>query len=298
MRMYYGNLDFNQSLDIIQANYNTNMEAYVPIRWLNFYSGFRPMRSNLRSYRDYANSTLREILGPIINNIPYKEINTLQSMVFINNDGEFDPHPLPRAAQLTANFDASVGDFDSDGREDIFLSQNFFDLPPGDVRLDGGRGLWLLGKGNGYFTAAPGHRSGVMAYGEQQGAALGDFNSDGRVDLAVAQNGNRTKLFKNQIGKRGFRIHLIGPPHNRDALGARMRLVYENGQKGPARKNQAGSGYWSQNSVVQVMGYREDLQPAAITIEWTDGSSQEVSLQPGKWNYQIEYKSMEENAGK
>ncbi|MDR8393357.1 FG-GAP-like repeat-containing protein [Aliifodinibius sp. S!AR15-10] len=288
LRMYYGNLDGDRAPDIIQANYNTEMGAYVPIRRLKFYSGFMPMYSNLRSYQDYAESTLHDILGSRIQNAPYKEINTLQSMVFINEGGQkYEPHPLPEAAQLTAGFGASVGDYNNDGNEDIFLGQNFFDLPPGDTRLDGGRGLWLRGGGSGQFTAVPGQRSGVKIYGEQQGTSLGDFNNDGRVDLVVAQNGNRTKLYQNQANKRGLRIQLVGPPNNLDAIGAGIRLVYENDRMGPERVIQAGTGYWSQNSAVQVMGYQGDTQPEAIAIRWPDGSTQKRPLQPKKWDYVI-----------
>src|SRR5699024_11186769 len=244
LRMYYGNLDGDSSTDIIQANYNTEMETYVPIRQLRFYSGFRPMHVNLRTYKEYAESSLYEILGSMIDIIPYKEINTLKSTVFINKAEQgFVPRPLPDRAQLTAGFDVSIGDYNNDGNEDIFIGQNFFDLPPGDMRLDGGRGLWLKGDGNGYFTAIPGQHSGVKVYGEQRGAALGDFNADGRVDLVITQNGNRTKLYKNQTDKRGFRIRLVGPADNRNAIGSSIRLVYEDGQKGSVRTIQAGSGY-------------------------------------------------------
>ncbi len=294
MRMYYSNLDGDGAPDIIQANYNRSIGDYAPIRWLKFYSGFIPMYANVNSYRDYANSSLQEILGSVVESMQYKEINTLESMVFINrNNDKFESRPLPPAAQFTAGFDASVGDYNNDGNEDIFLGQNFFDLPPGDMRLDGGRGLWLRGDGTGQFTAVPGHQSGVKIYGEQRGAALGDFNKDGRVDLVATQNGNRTKLFENQTEKRGLRIRLKGPASNHSAIGASIRVVYEDGRKGPERRIQAGSGYWSQNSMVQVMGYREGAQPAAIIVQWPDGSTQEITLQSNKWNYLIGYKSTE-----
>lgn len=290
MRMYYGNIDGNNSLDIIQANYNTEMQEYVPIRRLNFYSGFMPMYSNLNSYQDYAESSLSDILGAMIEITPFKEINTLQSMVFINNGGQqFEAQPLPRTAQLTAGFSANVGDYNNDGNEDVFLSQNFFDIPPGDTRLDGGRGLWMKGDGSGQFTSVSGQESGVKIYGEQQGAALSDFNANGRVDLVVTQKGNRTKLYENQTEKRGFRISLTGSQNNRNAIGASIRLVYDNGQKGPRREVQAGAGYWSQNGAVQVMGYLEMEQPAAIEVRWPDGSFKEVPVEPGIWNYVIGY---------
>ncbi|HYW36281.1 MAG TPA: CRTAC1 family protein [Balneolaceae bacterium] len=289
MRLYYGDVNSNDTLDDIQANYDSSMSAYVPSRPLTFYSGLNILKYHAGSYRNYAKEPLSEIIGPMMSYLSHKQINTLKSMVFINKGGRFVARPLPRAAQLTAGFDASVGDYNNDGHEDIFLSQNFFDLPPADTRLDGGRGLWLAGDGTGHFRAVPGQRSGVKVYGEQRGAALADINGDGRVDLAVTQNGARTKLYQNQTPKRGYRIRLVGPPGNRTAIGASLRLEYDDGKKGPRRAIQAGSGYWSQNSPVQVMGYPAGRRPEAILVRWPDGSSQKVSIQHGKWNYVISH---------
>ena len=67
-----------------------------------------------------------------------------------------------------------MGDFDGDGREDLFVSQNFFGTDRETGRLDGGRGLWLRGDGRGGLTAVSGLESGVKVYGEQRGAALAE----------------------------------------------------------------------------------------------------------------------------
>ncbi|MEX0770079.1 MAG: hypothetical protein WD035_05050 [Balneolaceae bacterium] len=48
----------------------------------------------------------------------------------------------------------------------------------------------------------------IEVYGKQRGAVLSDFNGDGRVDLAVSQNGADTKLYINQTSRPGIRIRL------------------------------------------------------------------------------------------
>jgi hypothetical protein len=115
-------------------------------------------------------------------------------MVFLNRE-QFEGIALPLAAQAAPAFSAVVVDFNSDGREDVFLSQNFFGLPMDVPRQDAGRGLVLIGNGEGGFT--PLDHSGIAAYGEQRGAAAIDIEGDGRPDLILTQHGAETKLYRN-----------------------------------------------------------------------------------------------------
>ena len=134
--------------------------------------------------------------------------------------------PCPREAQFAPAFAACVGDFDGDGLEDVFLSQNFFATEPKTPRCDAGRGLWLRGDGHGGLQPVPGQESGIKVYGEQRGAALCDYDHDGRVDLVVTQNGNQTRLFHNVGAKPGLRVRLAGPAGQsvRDRGGGTSRL--------------------------------------------------------------------------
>jgi len=88
------------------------------------------------------------------------QATTLASMVFFNRTNHFEAVALPYEAQIAPAFAVNVGDFDGDGNEDIFLSQNFFAVASGAMammfriedaghRLDSGRGLWLRGTGGG-----------------------------------------------------------------------------------------------------------------------------------------------------
>jgi hypothetical protein len=121
-------------------------------------------------------------------------------------------------------------------------------------------------------------KSGIRVYGDQRGAAYSDFNRDGRLDIAVSQNGAQTRLFGNRGAKPGLRVRLEGPPSNPDAIGAQVRIVYGNGM-GPVREIQAGSGYWSQNGAVQVFGLSDT--PTAVWVRWPGGAETRVSVPPG-----------------
>ncbi|WP_246068327.1 CRTAC1 family protein [Fodinibius sediminis] len=272
LKLFYGDFDVNGTLDIIDSYYESDLQAYVPRRKLYEMDSMPSLLGRITSHKQYARSSVGDIVGQDPGTIPSREINTVQHMIFLSSESGFSAYPLPRKAQFSAAFHAGTADFNNDGKEDLFLSQNDFSFPSGIFRLDAGRGLLLLGDGHGHFRAVPGHQSGIEIYGEQRGAAVSDFNKDGRADLAVSQNGGPAVLYINQAQRQGLYVRLIGPAGNRNAIGSSMRLVYEDGSKGPAREIQAGSGYRSQHSAAQVLGTEE--KASSLEIRWFDGTTE------------------------
>lgn len=234
--------------------------------------------SRIRTFGAYADARIEDVLGPA-SNVVKLGATTTDHMVFLNRGDRFEAKPLPMDAQMAPAFYAGVADFDGDGKEDVFLSQNFFATEVATPRYDAGRSLLLLGDGAGNLTPMAGQRSGLLVYGEQRGAAYADFNADGRLDLAVSQNGAATLLFQNVAARPGLRVRVAGPPGNPTGIGTQMRLMY-GARRGPVREIQAGSGYWSQNGAVQVLGRSQD--PTALWVRWPGGSEQVIELTRGQ----------------
>ncbi|MDB6040393.1 MAG: ASPIC/UnbV domain protein, partial [Verrucomicrobiales bacterium] len=192
------------------------------------------------------------------------------------------------SAQFTPAFGINVADFDGDGCEDIFLSQNFFAVQPQTSRNDAGRGLLLKGHGRGAFATKDGAQSGIKIYGEQRGSAAADFDGDGRVDLVVSQNGGATTLLHNIGARPGLRVRLAGPARNPHAIGAVMRLEFED-KWGPSREVNCGSGYWSQNSLVQVLA--TPAVPTRIQIVWPGGRLTTSPLQESGKEVTVDFRA-------
>jgi len=227
------------------------------------------------THRQYSEATLEQVLGersPLVRKL---SVTTLTSMVFLSDGERYRALPLPEEAQRSPGFGVSVGDWDGDGHDDVMLAQNFSQVRPEMGRLDAGLGLWLRGDGKGGLTAVPPSESGLRIYGDQRGLAAGDFDQDGRWDLAIAQNGGETKLFRNRRGQPGIRIRITGPSVNPRGYGVGLR-ARRGGVLGPRMEVRGGGGYLSQDSVVRVLG--GGVRPESVSVLWPGGLRQDVPI--------------------
>lgn len=277
-RIYYGDLSGQGNVDLIEAETDPATGAIAPVRPLHALANAMPfLRGRFASFKAFSEASVVEVMGPEQSRAREVQASTLASTVFLNRGDHFEAREMPLEAQFAPAFAVSVADMDGDGHEDVFLSQNFFATRPEVPRLDAGRGLWLRGDGTTKLHAVPGPKSGVMVYGEQRGAAVADFNEDGRVDLVVTQNGAPTRLFQNVTGQPGLRVRLSGPPGNPTGVGATLRL--KSGLRlGPAREIHAGSGYWSQDSAIQVLGGR--TATSQLLVRWPGGQTTTNDVPP------------------
>ena len=99
--------------------------------------------SQAKTFGAYADATVETILGTQMSRVDRLTAVTLDHMIFLNRREHFEAVPLPAEAQLAPASYAGVADFNGDGLEDLFLSQNFFPTSIGTPRYDTGRGLQI-----------------------------------------------------------------------------------------------------------------------------------------------------------
>jgi hypothetical protein len=279
LRLYYGDWNGDGAIEMLEAFFDPELKKIVPWKVLTSVArGIPWAQGRYPTHTAYSTAGIEEILGDRFKDAKVLQAEWLETTVFLNRGDHFEAVVLPGESQFAPAFGVCAGDMDGDGNEDIFLSQNFFGVDEETTRYDAGRAIWLRGNGHGQFEAVPGQVSGVKVYGEGRGSALCDYDEDGRVDLVVAQNGAETKLYHNVGAKPGLRVRLVGPAMNPTGIGAVVRLRF--GEKwGAAREVHAGSGYWSQDSAVQVMGTPEPA--TAVWVRWPGGKTNQVTVAPG-----------------
>ena len=171
-------------------------------------------------------------------------------------------------------------DFDNDGWKDlVFVNGHVY--PEVDANhLDetyAQRALLFRNNGKGAFTnvgAAAGEVWGTRWAG--RGAAIGDYDNDGDLDIAIAVVNGPPILLQNRGGDAAhwLSMTLVGSQSNRDAIGARV-TVRVNGRSSIEEVHSGGS-YLSQSDLRVHVGLGQDSRIEMVDVSWPSGRKERL----------------------
>jgi len=141
------------------------------------------------------------------------------------------------------------------------------------------RKLLFRNLGNGRFEDATARGGAAFQLSEvSRGAAFGDIDNDGDVDVLVANNNGRPRLLINNVGSRNHWIglRLVGKQAARDMLGARVGIVRDDGSTLWRRSRSDGS-YASASDPRVLVGLGQSAHVARIRVQWPGGAAEERS---------------------
>jgi len=276
-RLYWGSFGGVTGFDLVEAL--PGADGDLPARELPMWSRAFPwIRDAVPTYAAFGTMTVAQVFGTRLADARVAEITWLASTLFLNRGDHWEARPLLDVAQLSPVFGLAVADADGDGAEDLFLAQNWSHSDPLTARVDAGRGLWLRGDGHGGFR--PQLQTGVAIHGDQRGAAVADFDRDGRPDLVVSQNGASTHLLRNLAARPGLRVEVEEGGVPGSWAGTQVRLVFGD-RSGPWREWHLGAGYWSVDSSTQVLALPGTATATAVEVRRPGGRLIRHPLQPG-----------------
>jgi hypothetical protein len=181
-----------------------------------------------------------------------------------------------------SGYSPNVADFDNDGWKDLFVSRGDVQSPamadrsqidqPNTVFRNMGNGRWSALTEEAGFTAQPPRR--------HRGAAVGDLNHDGKLDIVVTALSAPAEIWMNDSpnSNHWLELKLEGTKSNRDAIGALLRLVA--GGQTQFNHVTTACGYASSSAGPVHFGLGSAKMVDEIEIRWPSGITQVLKNVP------------------
>jgi len=203
-------------------------------------------------------------------------------LLISSGHGDFDDLTWASGLQPTTGMSGwgnGIYDFDNDGWKDLFVARanvldNISELIP--TRKYPESNSIFRNLGNGKFqevSAAAGPDFQLEA--AHRGAAFGDLDNDGRVDVVVSVLGGQVKLFHNisDTGNHWVLLKLVGTKSNRMGIGAQIHITTEDGR---SQWNEVTTavGYASSSDSRVHFGLGKNQRIKDLEIRWPSGIKQ------------------------
>ncbi len=205
-----------------------------------------------------------------------------QMMALYHNEGKglfIDDAPrstIGRASLLTLTFGCFFFDYDLDGFPDIFAANGHVsdDIEHVQSRVTYAQRPHLfrnLGRQQFEDVSAksgPALQRTMVA----RGAAYGDYDGDGDLDILVSVNGGAARLFRNDGAARSnvLRVQTVGTTSNRDGIGAKIEIALPGGRTS-WQIVKTGSSYLSQSELPLTFGLGSATRVERIRVTWPSG---------------------------
>jgi hypothetical protein len=188
---------------------------------------------------------------------------------------------IGRRTLLSLSFATFFFDYDRDGWLDLLVVNGHLDpdiekVQP-NVRYAEPTQLFR-NVGQGRFAEVTDTAGGDLATSRVgRGAAWGDLDGDGDLDVVITNCGGPAELFENRLadGSHWLQLHLLGRQSNPDGLGAEVILTAA-GERQRWRVRTGGS-YLSQSQVDPYFGLGDAGRVDSVEIQWPSGTTQRLT---------------------
>jgi enediyne biosynthesis protein E4 len=193
------------------------------------------------------------------------------------------PSGIGKSSMSVAGWSNGIYDLDNDGHKDLFAACGAIDsnVEEYSSRKSKQSSLLLSNVGNRRFadaTAGP----EILPIGRHRGAAFGDLDGDGKVDIVVTRIGEPAELLRNvsDTGNHWLAVRLRGRKSNRQGLGAMVHIVGASGAEQWNRVTTA-TGYASSSQPVAFFGLGKDTVVRKLEVQWPGGMLQAMESVAG-----------------
>jgi len=170
-------------------------------------------------------------------------------------------------------------DYDNDGHLDLFMANGavyVIETLRGEPYPYHEKNQLFHNDGTGHYSETSLLGGPALQLSEvSRGAAFGDIDNDGDIDIVVANNNGPTRLLLNQAGSHNhwLKIRLVGVHTNREGIGAKVGLFRANHPALWRHAHRDGS-YLSSSDVTIHFGLGQNPRIEALVVQWPNGRSE------------------------
>lgn len=250
------------------------------------------------------------------------EYNTLYDNLAVEDSRSSDPKALKTVAFLDTTayvglaadsmpwvgWGCALADWDSDGWPDVFVSNGHVDdnrkalgqeidydepallfrnVSTGDPDLNKRRFKLATKDAGAYFDK----------YHVGRGAAFGDIDGDGDIDIVLNHKDQAASVLRNDTPRgdnRFLRLKLVGTKSNRDAIGARVEILA--GDRTIFRQRKSGGSLESSNDPFVVVGLGACGETVSLIVRWPSGRISKIDKLSTNQTHEIVEPSSKEGA--
>ena len=181
-------------------------------------------------------------------------------------------------------FGTNFLDYDNDGDLDLYVAnghvQDKIALFQSGVEYMQEHQLFRNDGGGSYAEASSISGEWFLHKQISRGAAFGDYDGDGDVDVLVTNCGGEAKLVRNDGGNREnwLMVRTMGTHSNRDGIGTRVRVVAEGLEQ--VRQVRSGSSYLTASDPRLHFGLSHRTRIDLVEVRWPSGLVQRLEQVP------------------
>ena len=145
-------------------------------------------------YRSFASATLEDIYGTQLETALHYKADRLDSIFLENNgDGSFSIQSLPLNVQLSPISGFAFTDLNKDGKEEVILTGNLYNVEVETERYDAFKGGVLSWTPTGFESLSPA-TTGFLTAGDTRSVHV--LQTNGKEQILVARNNSGVMVFE------------------------------------------------------------------------------------------------------
>jgi enediyne biosynthesis protein E4 len=194
-KLYSNDFDQNGNYEQVMTSADENGAEFPFLLKFDLQKRIPSIKKQFLKNKDYAEKSIEQLLGKeAVAKATLRTVTQPNSIVLMNDGGgKWTVKNLPVQVQFAPIYGIETFDFDGDGKLDILMAGNNYDVQPELGRYDASYGLLLKNKGKGNFEGVKSSQSGFFVKGQVRN--IKKIKSGKKTLFVLVKNNDKVQVF-------------------------------------------------------------------------------------------------------